>query len=89
MIYNGWKFIDAIEHDRMIIGRDGIEFPLGTPLVEWPAHDVATFKPFTGCEGLDKVRVQRPYVRIDILITLTGWKMGTIHGSSGQCDSDA
>ena len=88
MIYSGWTFIDAIEHDRIIIECDGIEFPLGTPLVEWLAHGVATFKPFTGCEGLDKVRVQRPYVRINIFITLRGWQLGTIHGPSGQCNSD-
>ena len=51
-------FIDAAEHDRLIIGRAGSEFPLETPLLEWPAHHVATFNPFTGCNGLDKVRVQ-------------------------------
>jgi len=57
MIYSDWIFIDAIEHDRLIVGRDGIEFPVGTPLVEWPAHGVATFKPFTSCEARDKVSV--------------------------------
>jgi hypothetical protein len=65
MIYSGWILIDAIEHDRLIVGRDGIEFPSGTPLVEWPAHGVSTFKPFTDC---DRVRVQHAYFRINICI---------------------
>jgi len=73
MTYSGWIFIDATEHDRLIIGRDGIEFPLGTPLVEWSAHDVATFKPFTSCKGLDKVRVRHIFFRINVCITYTGW----------------
>ena len=40
--------MDATEHDRLVVGRSGVEFTSGTPLVEWPAHGVATFKPFTG-----------------------------------------
>jgi hypothetical protein len=73
MIYSGCIFIDATEHDRLIVGRDGIEFPLGTQLVEWPAHGVATFKPFTSFEGLDKVRVQHIYFRFNVCIAYTGW----------------
>jgi hypothetical protein len=56
IIYSGKIFTKLTEHDRLIVGRSGTEFPLGTPLLEWPSHGVATFKPFTGCKGLDKVR---------------------------------
>jgi len=73
IIYSAWIFIDATEHDRLIAGRGGIEFPLGTQLVEWPAHGVATFKPFTGCKELDKVCVQHTDFRVNIYITHTGW----------------
>ncbi len=59
-----------IEHDRLIVGREGIEFPLGTPLVEWPAHGVATFKPFTDC---DRVRVQYKHLEsTSITVTQDG-----------------
>jgi hypothetical protein len=64
--------MDATEHDRLVVGRSGVEFPSGTPLVEWPAHGVATFKPFTGCNGLDKVCVQHVYFRLNIFIAFTG-----------------
>ena len=58
MIFGDHIFIDAAEHDRLVIGRAGSEFPPETPLLEWPAHHVVTFKPFTACDGLDKVHVQ-------------------------------
>lgn len=60
--------IGAAEHDRLIVGRDGVEFPSGSPSVEWPAHGVATFMPFTGSGGQDEVGVHHLYFMINVFI---------------------
>jgi hypothetical protein len=42
-------------------------------MVEWTTHGVATFKPFTGCEELDRVRVQHTYLELmSVLLTQDG-----------------
>ena len=38
---------------------EGLEFPTGTRTVEWPAHNVDTFMPFTGVPG-SRDRASRP-----------------------------
>ena len=75
IIYSGKIFTKLTEHDRLIVGRSGTEFPLGTPLVKWPLHGQATFKPFTGCEGLDKVRILRLRFRIRINLYIAYHRM--------------
>ncbi|KIM90473.1 hypothetical protein PILCRDRAFT_1764 [Piloderma croceum F 1598] len=42
----------APECERLIAGLEGIEFPLGTPVINWAAHNIKTFLPFTGDLGL-------------------------------------
>jgi hypothetical protein len=43
------------DHNRLTAGREGLEFPQGTPKLEWSALDVSTFKPFTRYANKDRV----------------------------------
>jgi hypothetical protein len=36
---------------RFVSSREGVEFPVGTETIKWPAHNVDTFMPFTGVPG--------------------------------------
>jgi len=65
------------EEERLIAGLGGIEFPNGTDIVEWPVHNVKTYKPFTTPpKGENKVR-QFPYSSIlNLIVYFQGRCMG-------------
>ena len=63
------------EHDRLVAGLEGIEFPIGTPTVEWPAHGIRTFKPFTNTGGpVNKVYSSSLF--LNVTKQISGWRLG-------------
>jgi hypothetical protein len=50
------KLVNQLDRERLVAGLEGVEFPLGTPKVNWLAHDLLTYMPFTLPKGKPNLR---------------------------------
>jgi hypothetical protein len=74
------------EGERLVAGLAGIEFPKETATIEWPAHNVKTYKPFTiPPEGDHKARLLDQFPVLRKFLYIQGRILGRHNGQGTSC----
>jgi hypothetical protein len=75
--------------ERLIAGCEGVEFPPGTLTIEWMAHNIKTYKPFTQ-HGEHRDRASEDdspeVIKTQSPIYITGRRMGRDDGKIRERD---